>query len=439
MNLKNYSLSVLLFCSTLYASAQCLIPPNTQPELPLSNLQAHFSFEDDFNNQVNNQEDVTAFETTFEEGLFGQAIYFDGKNAYLHFADQLRFQPNTSSTVSMWIKTKQTSRATLLDQRTGAHSVNHHNYGIYHNCCNTALHYNYPNYNTSDKYTSINNNQYSISTGQWTHLVFIKDVENSVMAIYQDGCIYATRNIMDTPFEVQGELLFGKLYDDRFFYEGYLDELAIYDRAFNFHEVEQLYHHYLPPSIDITCSDNTLFIEIQNMQRNTTYNFLLDNPIDIVNNGCYDDQYKQHQIILPENTPSTLPITLKDDLTTCSSLTLPILDISELCGFEEEPEEEIPIDTTKCIITVPTAFSPNNDNLNDHFSLYSNCPIDNIEWAVYNRWGEQVFYAESLDSNWDGFYRNQILPIGVYVWHCTYTPSNSNYTQAAKGLIHLLK
>lgn len=50
---------------------------------------------------------------------------------------------------------------------------------------------------------------------------------------------------------------------------------------------------------------------------------------------------------------------------------------------------------------VPNAFSPNGDGVNDVFTL--NLPdIEGLSIQIFNRWGQKVFDAQSLDAAWDG-------------------------------------
>jgi len=72
---------------------------------------------------------------------------------------------------------------------------------------------------------------------------------------------------------------------------------------------------------------------------------------------------------------------------------------------------------------VPNAFSPNGDGLNDVFRLYPGPAVESIlSFAVYDRWGGQVFLRENLDpenalGHWNGRVANARSPsIGVYVY-----------------------
>jgi len=55
-----------------------------------------------------------------------------------------------------------------------------------------------------------------------------------------------------------------------------------------------------------------------------------------------------------------------------------------------------------CHVVIPTGFSPNNDSRNDKFGATISCDIQSYKLLVYNRWGNQVFYSEDVNSKWDG-------------------------------------
>lgn len=68
-------------------------------------------------------------------------------------------------------------------------------------------------------------------------------------------------------------------------------------------------------------------------------------------------------------------------------------------------------------IYVPTGFSPNNDNHNDLFKVYG--IINDYHLIIYNRWGEKVFESRDVNDVWDGKYRGELLPSGVYAYILT--------------------
>jgi gliding motility-associated-like protein len=68
----------------------------------------------------------------------------------------------------------------------------------------------------------------------------------------------------------------------------------------------------------------------------------------------------------------------------------------------------------------PTAFTPNNDGLNDTFNVYGQY-ISIFEMRIFNRWGEMMYVTQALDEGWDGHYRGSLMPEGTYVFRATIT------------------
>ena len=67
-------------------------------------------------------------------------------------------------------------------------------------------------------------------------------------------------------------------------------------------------------------------------------------------------------------------------------------------------------------VCFPTGFSPNDDGENDELRLESDVATE-VYWVIYNRWGEQVFEANSLYDAWDGTFRGQPQPAETYGYY----------------------
>jgi gliding motility-associated-like protein len=67
-------------------------------------------------------------------------------------------------------------------------------------------------------------------------------------------------------------------------------------------------------------------------------------------------------------------------------------------------------------IYVPTAFSPNNDGLNDTWRIEALVAVPNAKLTVYNRFGSVIFETTGNSKEWDGTYKGQALPTGSYVY-----------------------
>jgi gliding motility-associated-like protein len=66
-------------------------------------------------------------------------------------------------------------------------------------------------------------------------------------------------------------------------------------------------------------------------------------------------------------------------------------------------------------VFVPNVFSPNGDGKNDKLFVYGNY-IDKVEMRIFNQWGEQINFINSLSQGWDGTHRGKPQPVGVYVY-----------------------
>jgi gliding motility-associated-like protein len=67
-------------------------------------------------------------------------------------------------------------------------------------------------------------------------------------------------------------------------------------------------------------------------------------------------------------------------------------------------------------LTYPTAFTPNSDQLNDNFKVFS-LYTAGVEFKIFNRWGELMFLTTDLNSEgWDGNYKGNPMPEGTYVF-----------------------
>lgn len=69
-----------------------------------------------------------------------------------------------------------------------------------------------------------------------------------------------------------------------------------------------------------------------------------------------------------------------------------------------------------CTFSYPSAFTPNGDGLNDGFKpiMYGN--QGEYLFAVYNRWGQQVFITSNPRQYWDGTFNSQKCDVGVYYY-----------------------
>ncbi|MCH8902856.1 MAG: gliding motility-associated C-terminal domain-containing protein, partial [Bacteroidetes bacterium] len=68
-------------------------------------------------------------------------------------------------------------------------------------------------------------------------------------------------------------------------------------------------------------------------------------------------------------------------------------------------------------LVIPTGFSPNGDDYNDHFVILGIENFDKIEVLIFNRWGNKVFTSIDYKNDWDGTNQSgQFLPDATYFY-----------------------
>ncbi|MDI9364737.1 MAG: gliding motility-associated C-terminal domain-containing protein [Flavobacterium sp.] len=65
---------------------------------------------------------------------------------------------------------------------------------------------------------------------------------------------------------------------------------------------------------------------------------------------------------------------------------------------------------------VPTAFTPNNDGINDCFGVKYWGYVTDFRLAVYNRFGEILYASNNINGCWDGKIKGITQPSGTYVY-----------------------
>lgn len=74
-------------------------------------------------------------------------------------------------------------------------------------------------------------------------------------------------------------------------------------------------------------------------------------------------------------------------------------------------------------LIIPTSFSPNNDGLNDSF-VVSGAGISYFEMRIFDNNNAPIFVTNSLETSWNGTYKNEPMPEGSYFWTIIYRKQN---------------
>lgn len=74
-----------------------------------------------------------------------------------------------------------------------------------------------------------------------------------------------------------------------------------------------------------------------------------------------------------------------------------------------------------CEVVVPNAFTPNGDGLNDYLYPLNALGLNDLEFRVFNRFGQLIFESRDAAKKWDGRLDGQMQPTGTYIWLLRYT------------------
>ncbi len=91
----------------------------------------------------------------------------------------------------------------------------------------------------------------------------------------------------------------------------------------------------------------------------------------------------------------------------------------------------------RVLLGLPSAFSPNGDNMNDLFGPNVNGNYKLLNFEIYNRIGEKVFKGSSQNLQWDGKFNGEVQPIGVYMYQIEYQANRQKYLK--KGTLTLIR
>jgi len=90
--------------------------------------------------------------------------------------------------------------------------------------------------------------------------------------------------------------------------------------------------------------------------------------------------------------------------------------VSDSGGCSDSTCMTVSVDVPCGEIFVPNAFSPNNDQENDMECVYGGC-IETFYFAIFDRWGNEVFEAKNQEQCWNGTYNGVLMNTGVYVYY----------------------
>ena len=152
-------------------------------------------------------------------------------------------------------------------------------------------------------------------------------------------------------------------------------------------------------------------------------------PINITAFGAFGYQWSPTQYISATNTGAIVCTPLQD-------VTYTVVGVDSY--FTCPQALSINIKIFENDIWLPNTFTPNGDGFNDKFTLSTHKYIKLQEFRIFNRWGNEVFSAKSIDDGWDGTYKGEKCDIGTYYYFARWCKNNGDVKEA-KGEITLLR
>ncbi|MEQ9441468.1 MAG: gliding motility-associated C-terminal domain-containing protein [Cyclobacteriaceae bacterium] len=93
------------------------------------------------------------------------------------------------------------------------------------------------------------------------------------------------------------------------------------------------------------------------------------------------------------------------------------------------------LDCSGIPLEIPSAFTPNEDNINDQWIFPNAAIFSSIQVEVYDRFGHTVFQSTNYQNNWNGTYEGDKLPTGTYYYQVVVNQGLQEHT----GTVTLLQ
>lgn len=380
-----------------------------------SGLVAYYSFDDNnvVDQTVNQNHGTVSGAPVYSCGVSGNAMRLNGEDDYVDFIGNVNtyFRGNSSFSINFYF------RATGL---TGTHDI------------------------IGKRQTCGINNYFSIKFTPSTRLLSI-DVAESADRTFSirerlnpNQCWYMltlTKDRNTVKVYIDAEEIFSEAYtglfetdnaaplalangpclgltDRRF--EGFIDELRIYNRAITSSDVQLLYT--FPEQI--IPRDTVVYkgFEFTPRKGTTCAEIVSWNPVTGV---AEPDEW--NTVLSPDDTITYLVTNLLDGCLSVDTFTVLVIDAEAL------PCKEL---------FMATAFTPNGDGINDSYGLSNPFNLDEMRmFQIFDRWGSLIFESTDRFAKWDGTFQGRLLEPNSFVYRIQYICNEELITQNGEFLL----
>jgi gliding motility-associated-like protein len=244
----------------------------------------------------------------------------------------------------------------------------------------------------------------------WYHYVMVK--QQNTLRVYINGQLVSTQNITAAPILNNiAQIVLGSgpcvATGGVGRFHGLMDEVHLYSRPLSETEVETFYSKDEKP--------DAILNFINRIYQGQT--------IDAdVSNSC---------AIAYEWTPSTgvSDPYIAEPVLSPLDTTIYVLGMTDAFGcitYDTFPVYVIdPADFDCSGVMLPSAFTPNDDGLNDVFGISNYPTIDELKsFEVYNRWGNRIFVTTDRQGKWDATADGVKVNPGTYMYRVVYICNN---------------
>lgn len=144
-------------------------------------------------------------------------------------------------------------------------------------------------------------------------------------------------------------------------------------------------------------------------------------PDPYIDLGPDADVCDDEPFYLPKNMVTGYPYSITwqdgrtDSIYTAAKPGLYVVKLQNKCGIVYDT---MYLEMHNCSLYFPSAFSPNNDGLNDFAKLLGAdlSHVTGYRLWIYNRWGQEVFYTDDVHKGWNGVFKGRPADMNVYFY-----------------------
>ena len=256
----------------------------------------------------------------------------------------------------------------------------------------------------------------------WQHIVLVREVANTKL--------YLNNSLRDQKSTLDGKRInllstaiaaIGKSPCDpqsiNGHYQGYIDELRVFDRALNVDQIKLLYY----PQDHIATQDTLIYIG--NSVKTNSFNSCATKFQWSPTNGVQNVNEKNTVLKPTETTLYTLKYIDNSGCSATDTLRIRVVDPNNVpCGE----------------IFVPNAFTPNSDGKNDKIGISNPYSMEKlVSFEILDRWGARVFTTTDPFELWDGTLDGNQLNPGLFIYRLRYLCAGIEKNQV--GNINILR